>query len=364
MFGAAGSELAREVDRALAILVGTSLVIWVGIVFLMIYFVVRFRRSRIRRTRQIHGHTLLEVTWTVIPTFLVVGMFFVGYRGFATMRSAPEGAMEVEVLGQQWFWSFTYPEAGISAPELYIPVETPVKLRITAPEGDVVHSFYVPAFRVKEDAVPGAETSLWLEAEETGTYNIFCAEYCGKNHSQMISRLHVVPAERFTDWLREQRSEKFRPVEAGDGLDPASEVLQGVDGRLLYNKYCAACHGPNGEGGGPYRARDFRTASGWKRSAKLTDIFRTISLGLEGTQMRAFRNLPVRERFALVHQVASFLPEGERPAVTEADIQALKEEFPETDPSSYTPPALEPAMTLEEAMREVVRREAGGGETR
>lgn len=355
MFNAATSRIAREVDSAMWAIVLIDLVLLVGITAAMLYFVVRYRRSRSATTKQVEGHMLLEVTWTVIPTVLVIGMFFIGYKGFALMRSPPRDAMEVSVLGQQWFWTFTYPDTGVTSPEMYVPVNTPVKVRINAALTDVLHSFYIPAFRIKEDAVPGQETFLWFQAEERGTYNIFCAEFCGKDHSRMLSKLHVVSKDAFNKWMADQAAERFRPVDIVAALDPKSAELKGYDGRQLFGRYCAACHGPGGEGGGPYKARDLRTVKGWKRGTKLTDILTTISAGLDGTQMRSFRHLPIRERLALTHHAASFLTEGVRPPVADADIAALKLRFPETDPASRKGvDTTRPEIPIEEAMKKVV----------
>ncbi len=349
----AASQVAREVDAALLVLVVASLVLLLGTTGTVIAFVIRYRRSRTSQVSLVHGHTALEVTWTVLPTILVLGLFYSGFKPFLVMRKPPADAMEVQVLAQQWFWTFTYPEAGVSSPELVIPVNSPVVLRMTAPETDVVHSLYIPALRIKEDVVPGRQTYTWLTVEETGVYNIFCAEYCGKDHARMISRLHVVTQAEFKDWLKAQVAERFQPVDAAQAMDAKAEVLKGTDGARLYRTYCASCHGANGEGGGPYKARDLRTSVGWKRSPKKTDIFATISLGLDGTQMRPFRHLPVRERLALMNYVAGFNPGS--PPVTPSDIAAMKQRFPETDPATYkAPPLLEPAMPIEEAMKQVV----------
>ena len=357
----AASQITREVDLALAILIGISGVLWLGIVGTMVYFVIRYRRSRARTILPLEKHTGLEITWTVVPTLLVLGMFYVGFRGFWVLAHPPADAMPVEVLGQQWFWSFTYPEQGVTATDLYVPVNTPVLLKIRSADSDVLHSFYLPAFRIKEDAVPGQETTLWFEAEEEGTYNIFCAEFCGKDHSKMLAKLYVVSRTAFDAWLKKQAEQRFRAVDVRAGLDPRSEDLKGVDARALYQRYCAACHGATGEGGGPYKARNFHSAEGWKRSPKETDIFTTISTGIEGTAMRPFRHLSAAERFALTHQVASFLENGQRPPVTEQDMAELRKRFPETDPASYRgASAVSPRMTVEEAMRRVVEEAADG----
>jgi cytochrome c oxidase subunit 2 len=349
------SDIARQVDSAMLILVVVCLVLLVGITATMIFFVVKYRRSKVRRTKQIHGNLPLEVVWTVVPTAIAVGLFFVGYEGFLSMRSVPAGAMEVRVTGQQWFWSFNYPEYGITSRELYVPVGRPVKFTITAPTDDVLHSFYIPAFRVKEDVVPGMETTMWIEARQAGTYHVFCAEFCGAGHSSMLSKMHVVAPAEYQAWLQRKVEERYRPVDPARALHADAEELKQYDGKALFAQYCAACHGSDGKGGGPYQARDLTSLEGWKRGTKLTDIFTTVSRGLPDTQMRSFGHLPVRERFAVMHHVASFNTSGQRLATTEQDMAKLKREIPEADPSNAVPaPALKPVVPIEQAMDEVV----------
>ena len=152
-------------------------------------FIVKYRRSRKPEVSDIHGNTLLEITWTVIPTLLAAWLFFVGYEGFALMRNPPEDAYVVECEGRQWYWSFRYPEEDVTSPELYVPGNTPIKVKVTSPVDDVLHSLFIPYFKIKEDCVPGKWGYLWFEADKIGEYNIFCAEFCGRDHSRMISKL-------------------------------------------------------------------------------------------------------------------------------------------------------------------------------
>ncbi len=327
----ATSDITREVDRALLLIGGMSVFLLVGVTVAMIAFAIHFRRSRARTTKQIKGHTGLEVTWIIIPTLIVTWMFFVGYRGFALMRKVPENAMTVEVTGKQWMWSFHYPEEKLDTVEMVVPVNTPVKVNLTAPPSDVVHSFYIPDFRVKEDAVPGKTTHLWFEAEREGTYNIFCAEFCGKDHSQMISLLRVVSQTAYEDWIRAERAKRYRPLVFEAIVDPAHSTFGpdelNIDARTLYQTFCAACHGAAGDGSGlPGAARDFTSAADWKHSPKVVDIFRTVTDGIENTQMRAFPNLTPWERVALAHYVRSFM-KTELPQDTAADYAALVEEY-------------------------------------
>jgi cytochrome c oxidase subunit 2 len=203
------------------------------ITFLTVFFVIRYRSSRHPQPVQIVGSLWLEIVWTVIPTFLVVTMFYYGYVGFQTLRSPPKNAMKVKVVARQWSWLFEY-ENGVKAPDLRVPVGKPVELLLTSQ--DVIHSFYLPAFKVKQDVVPGMETRLWFQPTSTGTYVVLCAEYCGLQHSYMLSKLAVLPEADFDLWLKGVQRE--RETEAAKGVSPGP--------RLFQEKGCKACHSIDG----------------------------------------------------------------------------------------------------------------------
>jgi len=325
------SEISRQVDRALWLLGGASVLLLAGVTITMIVFAVKYHRSRAKQTSQIQGNLWLEVTWIIIPTIIVTWMFFVGYRGFLFMRDVPEGAMVVQVTGRQWAWSFFYPEERINTSEMAVPVNVPVKVELTAPPEDVLHSFYLPEFRVKEDVLPGRDTYLWFEAERTGQYNIFCAEFCGQDHSKMITTLHVLSPEDYEAWVHGNIAKKYEPLVYEALLDAqhprfAPDDLN-VDGAALYGTFCASCHGVQGDGSGlPGVARDFRVAEDWKRSPKVTDIFRTLTDGIEGGRMRPYPNLTPWEKAALAHHVRSFLSTA-APPDTQEDFAALVTEY-------------------------------------
>lgn len=327
----AASDIAREVDRAFLLLAAVSLVLLAGITVVMIGLALRYRRGRTPTTTQIEGHKWLEITWIAVPTLIVTWMFFVGYEGFALMRAVPADAMTVEVTGRQWVWSFHYPDDKVDATEMVVPVGQAVKVELTAPPDDVVHSFYIPDFRVKEDAVPGKRTHLWFDAEREGTYNIFCAEFCGKDHAKMLSVLRVVPPAEFRAWVRAQQAKKYRPLVFAAVADPRHAAFGpddlNIDGRRLYRTFCTSCHGDAGDGSGlPGVARDFTNPAGWKRSPKVTDIYRTLAEGIPRTQMRPYPNLSPWERVAVAHYVRSLLGRP-APPDTEADYAALVEQY-------------------------------------
>ncbi len=323
------SEIAREVDRALLLIGGASLLLLAGITIAMVAFAFKYRRDKAKTTSQFTGHVWLEITWVIIPTLIVTWFFFVGYRGFAIMRRPPENAMLVEVEGKQWSWSFFYPEEKVGSSELVVPVDTPVKLLLTAPEDDVIHSFYIPDFRVKEDVLPGRQTSLWFESEREGDFNIFCAEFCGKDHSQMISMLRVVSDDEYEQWVRTTMMKRYRPLEyeaLANSRHPGFGEL-GIATEALYASYCASCHAASGDGSGlPGLARDFTSAQNWKHERDVAGIFRALQEGVAGTQMRSFPNLSAWEKVALAHKVRSFMP-GAPPETTREEYEALIQEY-------------------------------------
>jgi len=346
MLETAASELAREVNTALIIITVFSVVLLVAITGVMLYFLWRYRRSASKTTKQIEGHAGLEIAWTVIPTILVIGIFFVGYDGFAKMRQVPADAMIVQVTGQRWFWSFHYPDTAISTSELVVPINKPVKLQLTTKVDDVLHSFYIPAMRVKEDTVPGMNTFMWFSADKLGTYNIFCAEYCGTDHSKMVTTLTVLSEQDYQRWIEKQLAERNRPIDVATAFKPNAKLAKA--GAKLAKRYCAACHKGNGTGGGPYRARDLTNLDGWKAGTDLASVFTSISKGLDGTTMRAFGHLNAHDRLAITQWVASLAPG--RPEAKADALAQLGKDFPEL----HGVATKAPTVSLDEAMNQVV----------
>jgi cytochrome c oxidase subunit 2 len=200
------------------------------ITFLMVYFVIRYRREKHPRPADIEGSTWLEITWTVIPTLIVLTMFYYGLTGFQFLKKVPEGAMVVKVIARQWSWLFEY-ENGAKDTELRVPVGKPVKLLLTSQ--DVIHGFYAPAFRIKQDAVPGMTTYLWFQPTQTGTYDVMCSQYCGLQHSHMLTKILVLSGEEYTKWYQEKEEEVV-----AKGPTPGEQ--------LYLTKGCAACHSIDG----------------------------------------------------------------------------------------------------------------------
>lgn len=225
------TNLSSSVDSVFLFIMGISLVLLVGITGVMVYFAVRYRRSKHPRPENIEGNLVLEIVWTVIPTLLVLAIFWVGWKGFVYMRTVPQDAMLVKVTARMWQWGFEY-ENGKTDGVLKVPVNRPVKLAITS--ADVLHSLSIPAFRVKEDAVPGRENYLWFQPEVAGSYDLFCTEYCGMGHSAMITKVEVMAEQDFNAWYREAAGK-------------AAGGKSGADGAKLFaEKGCSACHSIDG----------------------------------------------------------------------------------------------------------------------
>lgn len=334
------SDTTIAVDNALLILTTVCGIVLVGVTITMLTFAVIFRRSKRKTTTQIHGHPVLETVWIIIPTIIFLWLFFVGFGGFQLMRAIPDDAMVIKVTGRQWVWSFYYPESGINTTEMVVPIDTPVRVELTAPPEDVLHSFFIPDFRIKEDVVPGQDTLMWFEGQRLGTYTIFCAEYCGLDHSQMYTTLRVVKPEQYHNWVQGVIAKRFEPLVFEAAANPEYEKFEelAIDGEALFNTFCASCHGLEGDGSGlPGLARNFHVAEDWQRSPRVTDIYRTLVEGIEGTQMRAYPNLSPYEKVALAHHVRSFLesalPEATREAYDELVAEyALDKMQPPTEP--------------------------------
>jgi cytochrome c oxidase subunit 2 len=229
--------LSGTVDRVFFFIAGISLFILVLVTITMIYFVIRYSRKRNPNPEDIEGNFLLEAAWTIIPTILVLGMFYYGYAGFTYMRNVPEGAMTVKVTARQWSWSFQY-ENGKTSSELNVPLGKPIELVMTSE--DVLHSLFIPAFRVKEDTVPGQETKLWFIADREGTYDLFCAEYCGVAHAAMITKVIVMPQGKYGKWLEEGvKVAKGKITEKGkEGAENGESLLE--------REGCFGCHSIDG----------------------------------------------------------------------------------------------------------------------
>ncbi len=199
-------------------------IFWLSVFFfflilgLLVLFIWKYRHRKGHQAQPSPSHsTALELTWTIIPTILVIIIFYFGFRSYLTMAVPPPNAYEIIVTGKMWAWEFAYPNGHVDN-VLHVPVDTPVRLVLTSQ--DVIHSLYVPAFRVKRDAVPGRYNKMWFKATQMGEFDLFCAEYCGQKHSEMITKVVVHDSTEFRKWLEEASNWEVRmtPLQAGAGF--------------------------------------------------------------------------------------------------------------------------------------------------
>jgi len=229
------STVASKVDALFFFLVGVTVFFSTLIFACVIVFALRYRRrSEAERPAAIHGSTLLEIIWSVIPLAIALTIFAWGATLYIHLTRPPQSSIEIFVVARQWMWKFQHPGGQRELNELHIPVGRPVKVTMTSE--DVIHSFFVPAFRVKMDVLPGKYTTAWFEAVKPGQYHLFCAEYCGTSHSQMGGWVHVMEPAEYERWL------------AGD---KPGESMAAAGERLYQRLGCQACHLKEGSGRAP-----------------------------------------------------------------------------------------------------------------
>ncbi|WP_075603611.1 cytochrome c oxidase subunit II [Saccharicrinis aurantiacus] len=223
------SNFVSEVDSAFVFIFGISLFFLFAITIVMVYYVFRYRKSKNPKATHIEGNHKLEIIWTVIPTILVVIMFYYGWAGWKSQREVPEDAMTIKSIARMWSFGFEY-ENGVTTDTLYVPIHQPINLDLVAV--DVLHSIYIPAFRIKQDMVPGKPDFIWFESGKIGEYEIFCAEYCGLRHSFMKTAVKVLSQEDYDAWYK--------------GSSQTAEGA-GAEGKALFQKFgCFACHSIDG----------------------------------------------------------------------------------------------------------------------
>ncbi len=226
--------MAGNVDALFVFLVVLSTLMSVAIFTMIFVFAVRFRKRRGVQAEQIEGSTPLELTWSIVPLGIFMMIFTWGAVIYFQERTPPQGATEVYVVAKQWMWKLQHQEGQREINELHIPVGQDVKMIMTSQ--DVIHSFYVPAFRIKQDVLPGRYTTAWFHATKPGTYHLFCAEYCGTQHSGMIGQVVVMEPAQYQSWL------------SGGG---ASGSLADNGQALFQQLGCSTCHRSDTQGRGP-----------------------------------------------------------------------------------------------------------------
>ncbi len=242
------SEHARQVDALHYFVILTTMIAAAGVFATALYFFVRYRRrADTDPTPVVQPRAIHEVIFVGVPLGFFLLWFAIGFPQFVKLQRPPADALDVYVQGKKWMWKFAYPGGPSSLDVLRVPVGRPVRLLITS--RDVIHSFYVPALRVKQDALPGRYTQTWFNADRAGRYEIFCAEYCGLSHSGMLAELVVMPPGEFDAWLAQARrglpqAQDAAPV-AGEQVRPASNLVE--EGRRLAGvQGCLKCHSVDG----------------------------------------------------------------------------------------------------------------------
>ena len=235
LFPEQASTIAKHVDALYFYLVGVSGFFSILIAGLVVYFAVKYRRrSEDERPRPVLGSLGLELLWVIIPFVIVMSFFAWGASIFYAMSRPPAGSLDVYVVGKQWMWKFQHPTGQREINELHIPIGRAV--RLTLASEDVIHSFYVPAFRVKSDVVPGRYRIAWFEATRPGSYHLFCAEYCGTRHAGMRGRIVVMEPAAYESWL-------------SGGITSGSLAAGGA--KLFQQLGCNTCHRGDASGRGP-----------------------------------------------------------------------------------------------------------------
>jgi cytochrome c oxidase subunit 2 len=232
--GIDASNYVSTFNTAFYFIAGISLILLTGLTFIMLYFVFRYNRKKNKIATQIEGNTLLEFAWTVIPILLALAMFHFGWAGWKPMNNPPRDAMSITSVARMWNFSFIY-ENGKQSPDLIVPVNTPVKIKLISL--DVIHSLFIPAFRIKSDMVPGREKIMWFLPQSVGEYDLFCAEYCGLRHSYMNAIVKVLAKDKFTAWYVDTSA----VIKVAEGSVPGSEGLA-----IMKAQGCNACHSSDG----------------------------------------------------------------------------------------------------------------------
>lgn len=227
------SNFVHGVDKAFFFIMGVSFIFLIGLTFTMLYFIYKYNRKKNPEATQIKGSTKLEIIWTVIPTILVLVMFYYGWAGWAPMKKAPKDTFDITVTGRMWNFTFDYPN-GKKTDTLYVPMNKAVKMKLVSL--DVIHGFYIPEFRIKEDVVPGREKMSWFIPQREGLFELFCSEYCGMNHSYMYTYVKVLPEQKFNAWY----------VDTTKHVEAAVDSPTAAGKRIMKNIGCFACHTVDG----------------------------------------------------------------------------------------------------------------------
>jgi cytochrome c oxidase subunit 2 len=235
LFPERASTMAGRVDALYLFLIVVAVFFSVLIAGLIVYFAIKYRRRAPDSIGTgIHGGMLLEITWSVIPLLITMVIFVWGASVFFAMSRPPDETLNIYVVAKQWMWKFQHLDGQREINELHVPIGRPVKMIMTSE--DVIHDFFVPAFRVKADVLPGRYTSVWFQPTKPGRYHLFCAEYCGTRHSGMVGQVVVMDPSEYQTWL-------------SGGAPEGSLASAGA--KLFADLACNTCHRPDAQGRGP-----------------------------------------------------------------------------------------------------------------
>jgi cytochrome c oxidase subunit II len=235
------SNIAGKVDSVFLFITVLCAAFLVFITSTIVYFVIKYSRKRHPKSEDIEGHAWLEIAWTAIPLVLFLGMFFFGWTNFNYMRNVPRDAMVITATARQWAWSFTYPN-GKQTTDLILALDKPVKLELRSL--DVIHGFFVPAFRVKEDVVPGKNNYTWFTPTRLGSFDIQCTVICGPGHAKMLAKAVVIPVAEFKSWYFS--NQEYLPPGIAAKVIQTPPVPQNPVIALLETKSCLTCHSLDG----------------------------------------------------------------------------------------------------------------------
>ena len=231
LFPPQASTSAHEVDALFFALTLISLFFIVVIFLPILFFCIKYRRgSPADRSNPSTGSNLVELGWTTLPTLMGLAIFSWGAVDYFRIERRPANAIDVHVVGKQWMWKIQHAEGKREINELHVPVDRTVALTLISQ--DVIHSFFVPAFRVKQDVLPGRYTSEWFKPTRTGEYHIFCSQYCGTQHAQMIGRVVVMQPRAYENWLK---------------TGEQTESILRAGERLFHDRGCSGCHALNSQ---------------------------------------------------------------------------------------------------------------------
>jgi len=234
IFPESASTFAPSVDHLFWYLSAITAFFVIAISLANLIFAIKYRESKVEVARPVHRSTPLEVVWSIIPGIIAMTFFAWGANVYYDLYTPPTNAMDIYVVGKQWMWKFQHPEGRREINDLHVPMGVPVRLTMTSE--DTIHSFYIPAFRTKKDVLPGRYTSIWFEATKPGRYHLFCAEYCGTEHSKMIGWVNVMTPEDYQDWI--------------SGGVPGMTMVEA--GRQLFESLgCMTCHSRESGARGP-----------------------------------------------------------------------------------------------------------------